>query len=534
MHLPTLLTSAFTKTPKQPPTQTTKPRPKRHMPFATTLAPSPLDGQHYSAACSASGYNNNKGISQATTPQALAAFARRREDLLEREKAALLSSLNSARALEGRASLIYEEGLFDEVMLQFPLARGSVVDENQAPEPTGQYTQHLNPTTIHPFEGGVRVVGPPTLGALAFGERVAGGKYRAHQLPLRKPCGEWCPCHLRPVWECVVQERWVKVGVGKSGDGKRWVVVLTDGIAQQRGQVIGEGAAGSTARYPKDLPLPPPPPWMGGEIGIELKRVVDYGNSTTFPAYEDDDPFVADTTRDSVDNAIAEGAAETPWQPTLARKALPTSPLSPSMLQEEELEPRMAVDYGTSYLPVSLRIRHKPVSPPIHEPGAKPSMTSIGSKPMPNMIQSAKALIDAQLRGTDCFVRRMGRDGDKLHVWITCEDDRLDVPAILAGLLPEVQGLECVYHDAVELDGVQGDAKGEVQEGVEQREIKQEGVEEEGDEREGLSSPVSPRTNRSSWATVVSSDTAAGDAMPPLPLSLQERVNYRRRWLEEM
>ncbi|KAK5693196.1 hypothetical protein LTR17_025218 [Elasticomyces elasticus] len=449
MHLPTILTSAFTftKTPKQPPTQTPKVRPKRHMPFATTLAPSPLDGQHYSAACSASGYNNNKGISQATTPQALAAFVRRREDLLEREKAALLSSLNSARALEGRASLNYDEGLFDEVMLQFPLARGSVVDENQAPEPTGQYTQHLNPTTIHPFEGGVRVVGPPTLGALAFGERIAGGKYRAHQLPLRKPCGEWCPCHLRPVWECVVQDRWVKVGVGKSGDGKRWVVVLNDGIAQPRGQAIGEGAAGSTARYPKDLPFPPTPPWMGGEIGVELKRVVDYGNSTRFPAFEDDDPFVADTIRESVDNAIAEGAAETAWKPNLARKALPTSPLSPSMLQEEELEPRVAIDY---------------VSPPIHEPRAKPSMASIGSKPMPNMVQGAKVLIDAQLRGTDCFVRRMGRDGDKLHVWITCEDDMLDVPTILAGLLPEVRGLECVYHDAVELDGVQGDAQREL------------------------------------------------------------------------
>ncbi|KAK5687283.1 hypothetical protein LTS10_001421 [Elasticomyces elasticus] len=498
------------------------------MPFATTLAPSPLDGQHYSAACAASGYNNNKSISQATTPQALAAFARRREDLLEREKAALLSSLNSARALEGRASLEYDEQLFDEVMLQFPLARGSVVDENQAPEPTGQYTQHLNPTTIHPFAGGVRVVGPPTLGALAFGERMAGGKYRAHQPPLRKPCGEWCPCHLRPVWECVVQDRWVKVGVGKSGDGKRWVVVLTDGIVHQGGQVIGEGATGLTGKYPKDLPLPPPPPWMGGEIGIELKRVVDYGNSTTFPAFDESDPFTANTTPEYVDNAIAEGAAETAWKPNLETKALPTSPLSPSMLQEEELESRMAIDCGTSYLPISFRIRHKSVSPPTHEPGAKPSMASIGSKPMPNMVQGAKALIDAQLRGTDCFVRRMGRDGDKLHVWITCEDDTLDVPTILAGLLPEVQGLECVYHDAVELDGVQGDANGTFRDSVEQEGIKQERVEEEVGEQEGLSAPVSPRTNRSSWATVVSSDTIVGEAMPPLPLSLQERVNYRR------
>ncbi|KAK6418501.1 hypothetical protein LTR81_008185 [Elasticomyces elasticus] len=465
MHLPTILTSAFTKTPKQPPTRTPKVRPKRHMPFATTLAPSPLDGQHYSAACSASGYNNNnKGISQATTPQALAAFARRREDLLEREKAALLSSLNSARALESRASLEYDDQLFDEVMLQFPLARGSVVDEHQAPEPTGQYTQHLNPTTIRPFAGGVRVVGPPTLGALAFGERIAGGKYRAHQLPLRKPCGD--------------------VGEGWGGEEWGW---------EEGGQVNGEGATGSTARYPKDLPLPPPPPWMGGEIGIELKRVVDYGSSTAFSAYEDDDPFVADTTRESVDNAIAEGAAETAWKPNLARKALPTSPLSPSMLQEEELESRMAIDFGTSYLPVSLRIRHKSVSPPIHEPGAKPSMASIGSKPMPTMLQGAKVLIDAQLRGTDCFVRRMGRDRDKLHVWITCEDDTLDVPTILAGLLPEVQGLECVYHDAVELDGVQGDAKGELQEGVEQAGIEQEGFEEgfeeEDGEQEGLSAP---------------------------------------------
>ncbi|KAK4899476.1 hypothetical protein LTR27_003209 [Elasticomyces elasticus] len=486
MHLPTILTSAFTKTPKQPPTHSPKSRRKRHMPFATTLAPSPLDGQHYSAACSASGYNNNnKGISQATTPQALAAFARRREDLLEREKTALLSSLDSARALEGRASLTYDEGWFDEVMLQFPLARGSVVDENQAPEPTGQYTQHLNPTTIHPFAGGVRVVGPPSLGALAFGERVAGGKYRAHQLPLRKPCGEWCPCHLRPVWECVVQERWVKVGIGKSGDGKRWVVVLTDGIVYQGGQVIGDGTTDAAGRYPKDLPLPPPPPWMGGEIGIELKRVVDYGGSTTFPAFENDDPFVANLAHESVDNAIAEGAAETAWKPTLARKALLTSPLSPSMLQEEELESRMAIDYGTSYLPVSLRIRHKSVSPPVHEPGTKPNMASMGSKPMPTMVQGAKALIDAQLRGTNCFVRRMAREGGDLHVWITCEDDRLDVPAILAGLLPEVQGLECVYHDAVEFDGVQGDAKGEFQEGVEQEGIKQEGVGEEGGEQEG-------------------------------------------------
>jgi len=98
-------------------------------------------------------------------------------------------------------------------------------------------------------------VSPPGYGGLACGELWAGGKYRAHPYPpkpVRRAAEgggeeehpEWCPCHLRKVWECLIEPRWKRIRVEFSGE--RWMVVLSEGRARETSGVmsLGEGAPG--------------------------------------------------------------------------------------------------------------------------------------------------------------------------------------------------------------------------------------------------------------------------------------------------
>ena len=76
-----------------------------------------------------------------------------------------------------------------------------------------------------------RLVSPPHMGALACGEMWYGGKYRRHLYSINpETMGEHpenCPCHLRIVFETMVDEGWEGVGIGRGNDG-RWVVELME------------------------------------------------------------------------------------------------------------------------------------------------------------------------------------------------------------------------------------------------------------------------------------------------------------------
>ncbi|TKA60219.1 hypothetical protein B0A55_12424 [Friedmanniomyces simplex] len=203
--------------------------------------------------------------------------------LTERDRAALLSSLNSSRGLEGCGALEYDPLFFDEMKGHGSAPEG-LADSSGLANHLDVHVQHLQPTTIARLPGGgMRIVSPPGYGALACGELWAGGKYRAHAYttgPDRRADGGgeehagWCPCHLRKVWECLVEQRWRRVGVGMSGG--RWVVVLCEDRATGivgTGEVEGRGPllerSGSVLRRDRFERKPLPSPPDGAEVDGE-------------------------------------------------------------------------------------------------------------------------------------------------------------------------------------------------------------------------------------------------------------------------
>ncbi|KAK0831052.1 hypothetical protein LTR73_003439 [Friedmanniomyces endolithicus] len=186
---------------------------------------------------------------------------KRREDIAENDRLALLGSLNSARGLGGCGPLEYDP-------LLHPKMQGRLAATEDIPEGGGplthhnMHTQHLQPTVLTPLpvgatEGqrGVKIVSPPGYGGLACGELWAGGKYRAHAYPLKlqrrsadgggeEEHPEWCPCHLRKVWACLTEPRWRRIRVEFRDE--RWMVVLSEGGAGESSdpRVLEGGAPG--------------------------------------------------------------------------------------------------------------------------------------------------------------------------------------------------------------------------------------------------------------------------------------------------
>ncbi|TKA70087.1 hypothetical protein B0A55_08021 [Friedmanniomyces simplex] len=244
--------------------------------WTDTISPT-TRGSGYSAACVA-----RTGGTEMAPPK-------RREGLAERDRAALLSSLNSARGLEGCGPLEYDPLLFDE-MKGHGSTPEDLTDTSDLANHLDVHVQHLQPTNLAPLPGGgMRIVSPPGYGALACGELWAGGKYRAHAyttVPGRRADGgggeehaEWCPCHLRKVWECLVEQRWRRVGVGMSGG--RWVVVLCEDRATGivgTGEVEGRGPllerSGSVLRRDRFERKPLPSPPDGADVDGEREEAL--------------------------------------------------------------------------------------------------------------------------------------------------------------------------------------------------------------------------------------------------------------------
>lgn len=154
---------------------------------------------------------------------------RRDAEVAEKEKMVLLNSINSSRHAEGTSPLRmkpilakyaqdYADMLFSEDINN---SHHSAAD----PKPIG-----LNSVVVVMAPSGARVarlVSPPRIGALACGEMWYGGKYRRHLYNLESVAAhpDDCPCHLRIVFETMVDEAWKAIGIGRGEDG-RWVVEL--------------------------------------------------------------------------------------------------------------------------------------------------------------------------------------------------------------------------------------------------------------------------------------------------------------------
>ncbi|KAK3066389.1 hypothetical protein LTR53_017292, partial [Teratosphaeriaceae sp. CCFEE 6253] len=110
---------------------------------------------------------------------------------LDRDAAALIHSLNSARRLEGRApleihpALTAEAGHFARMLSRPHISDPSDLSPGAAAHRMDTHTapHHGQPTTtLERLDAGrkLRIVGPPGWGALACGEAWAGGKGRGH------------------------------------------------------------------------------------------------------------------------------------------------------------------------------------------------------------------------------------------------------------------------------------------------------------------------------------------------------------------
>jgi len=214
---------------------------------------------HVNAAATSTSdpHNHPLDSSNTATKRQLAAQEQQQQQCIE-ETTIFLRSLNSARRTEGASPLICLPPLSSCVQTYASHL------PNAEPFKPGRMSLHtIPPTQLNPTSrGGVRLIGPPGHGALTCAEQWCGGKYRRHgfgtpeEVAKGEGHAENCPCHLHPVWSVIVDERWVGVGFGKTGDG-RWVVELCP--REHTAPFGGEGEGGVMQRY--------------GETGMECERI---------------------------------------------------------------------------------------------------------------------------------------------------------------------------------------------------------------------------------------------------------------------
>ena len=152
---------------------------------------------------------------------------RKRKEALaaEKEKLVLFNSINCSRQAENTHPL-----QLNTVLCKLAQDHADILFHEEhsntflAPQ-TNQVVVVMSPSGARV----ARLVSPPGIGALACGEMWYGGKYRRHLYNITPDnVGEHpdnCPCHLRIVFEAMVDEGWTAIGIGRGDDG-RWVVEL--------------------------------------------------------------------------------------------------------------------------------------------------------------------------------------------------------------------------------------------------------------------------------------------------------------------
>lgn len=153
--------------------------------------------------------------------------AKRREaGAVEKEKSVLLKSINSSRRAEGILPLQTRPEL-NQCAQDYA---DMLCNEEQCSVNPATFTTNSVVVVMSPSGSrAARLVSPPRMGALACGEMWHGGKYKRHlystALERVRAHPDNCPCHLRIVFETMVDEGWNAIGVGRGEDG-RWVVEL--------------------------------------------------------------------------------------------------------------------------------------------------------------------------------------------------------------------------------------------------------------------------------------------------------------------
>jgi len=178
---------------------------------------------------------------------------------LNREKAALLGSINLTRRGEGVSTVNEDDQLSNElqfyadnVMEEIPALKSSL---NQLVPTTPTI---VTPSTSHNGTATIRLISPPSLGGLACGELWYGGKYKRHTNsapPVKSVHPEECPCHQKAVFDIVIHESWKTVGLARS-KGRHWVVELvSDNIPGDDGtNEIVTAAQPDTMKALPDIP----------------------------------------------------------------------------------------------------------------------------------------------------------------------------------------------------------------------------------------------------------------------------------------
>jgi hypothetical protein len=188
-------------------------------PFTSSNRPAAATG--YSVECYATHVEDEKRRKEAAAT--------------EKEKLVLLHSINSSRQAEGVHPLRLQPLLCKLAQDQADLlAHEDAYPSTIRPSNNNDSVASPNSVTVvmSPFGARVaRLISPPHMGALACGEMWYGGKYRRHLYSLStETAGEHpenCPCHLRMVFETMVDGGWEDVGIGRGVDG-RWVVELME------------------------------------------------------------------------------------------------------------------------------------------------------------------------------------------------------------------------------------------------------------------------------------------------------------------
>ena len=169
--------------------------------------------------------------------------ARRKEEhRIQGQKQELVLRINKCRAFEHSAAL-----LMSPTLSQHAQQYADTFD----PSPSAARNNSVAVLVAPNGARTARLVSPAGMGVMACVEQWYGGKYRTHHVSPRPrssrstddcSVGEWehpedCGCHLRTVFEMLVDAAWITIGVGRTLRGA-WVVQLSTAL-----RIVGPGIA---------------------------------------------------------------------------------------------------------------------------------------------------------------------------------------------------------------------------------------------------------------------------------------------------
>lgn len=140
---------------------------------------------------------------------------------------ALRRSINDSRALQGRPPLEFHQSLCAEagiVATMYDVVNASSRRKRRSWATEIQF-QESSSTTLE-------LVGPPDVGGRVTGKMWADGEYsrqtQSRHADFSFRDHEGCQCHNFTIWEAITDARWRAIGLCRTEEEKRWVVVLSE------------------------------------------------------------------------------------------------------------------------------------------------------------------------------------------------------------------------------------------------------------------------------------------------------------------